>query len=177
MLVLLIDLHLHDGHPVLERHLAHLADLHTGDAYRLALARSNCLSGGELGVHRERRRLDEREAQALVVEDVARDRNREHQQHDDGGEVAGVGFDRPFHFVLAFTGVLGTSPILSGILSSLTMFLSESTAAAAADFQRNVAPGADRSVATCVGGAVTGVFTSVMVCWVSQGAVSFSGGR
>ena len=48
-----------------------------GDADRLALARRDRLRGRELGLERERRRLAEREAQALVGEDVAADAGRD----------------------------------------------------------------------------------------------------
>ena len=68
----------------------------------LALAGRDRLRVGHLGLHRVERLLHEREAQALVGEDVRADREAEHDHADDREEVGEVLLDRGGHPPLAF---------------------------------------------------------------------------
>ena len=73
ILVLGIEVHLDHGVAVLEVDAADVADAHAGDAHGLALAGDDGLRGRELRLQLVGLRLDEREAHALLVEDVDRD--------------------------------------------------------------------------------------------------------
>ena len=86
--VLRIDVHLDLRDAVLQADRADLADLHSGDPHRLALpgrerlARSTSAAYIFTGED-----CDEREAQPLLVEDVAGDEDRQQQQPEDRREV------------------------------------------------------------------------------------------
>ena len=89
-----VDVHRDDRVAVLELDLADVADAHAGDAHGLALARRDGLRGRELGLELERLALP-REAQPLVVEDVAADAARRSTTSPMiAREVAGVLADR-----------------------------------------------------------------------------------
>jgi len=76
------------------------------------------LGRGELGPHREWRALDQRKAEALVGEDVARHAEREHAQHADRHEVAEVLSDRGLHLPVFRSMRLGPSTSGRGSLRS-----------------------------------------------------------
>ena len=74
--------------------LGDVADAHAGDADRLALARDDRLGGLELGLELEGLLLEHRDPQALLLEDVVGDAERDDDQAGDGDEVAQVLADR-----------------------------------------------------------------------------------
>ena len=95
--VLRLELELHDRVAVLELDLADLADLDPGYAHGLALAGLHRLGVGELGLDDERLLLDEREAQPLVLEDVAGHADRDEEEREERDHLAQVLADREDH--------------------------------------------------------------------------------
>ena len=73
--VALLDVQADERAAVVERHLRDVADPHARDLDRLALAGRHGLRVVELDVDAKRLGLGEREAQALLVEDVRRRRS------------------------------------------------------------------------------------------------------
>jgi hypothetical protein len=92
-----LDLEGDDAVSVLELDRLDVADLHARHPQALALARHHGLGGLELGLELERLLLEDRNAQALLLDDVQRDRQRDDHQHGDGDEVAQVLADRGAH--------------------------------------------------------------------------------
>ena len=95
--VLALDREGHDALAVLEVDVGDVADLDAGDADRLALAGHDRLGGLELGLQLEGLLLEDRDPQALLLDDVAGDPEREDQQHEDRQEVPQVLANRGAH--------------------------------------------------------------------------------
>jgi hypothetical protein len=100
-LVLVLDLHHDDGAPVLELHLADLADLDARDVHRLPLPRDDRLPGGQLGLDLIEVGADHgdprRQVETLVREDVAGDPERPHEKEQQRHEDAHLLPDLPPH--------------------------------------------------------------------------------
>src|SRR5207237_5918477 len=82
---------------VLELHVGDLADLHSRHTDRLALARHHRLGRLELRLQLEGLRLEDRDAQALLLDDDDRRDQSHHDQHGDRDEIAEVLADRGGH--------------------------------------------------------------------------------
>jgi hypothetical protein len=96
-LVLGVDLHLDHRAAVHQLDLAYLADLHAGYAHGLPLSRRDGLRGRQLGLQRDRRLLDQREAQPLVGDDVGADPQADRHERDQQQESGQVAPDRVPH--------------------------------------------------------------------------------
>jgi hypothetical protein len=70
--------------PVLVVHGGDVADADSGDAHGLPLARRDRLGGGHVGLQLEGLLLEERDAQALVLDDDVRRGQPHDQQAEDG---------------------------------------------------------------------------------------------
>ena len=117
-----------------------------------------------------------------MVEDVARDHDREHQEHEDGREIDGVGLDRAFHFF----GIPGTRRTLRpSALAVLRTMLQGRRRPAACAGRGSGSVGSGGSGATvvlveplvCWMAPPVGVLRLVMAGWVSQATFSTYGGR
>ena len=91
---LAVDVHRHHRVAVLELDLGDVADAHARDAHGLALAGGDRLRGLELGLELEGRLLEDRDPQPLVLDDVQVETSADHDQAEDGEEVARVLADR-----------------------------------------------------------------------------------
>ncbi len=88
--VLALDVERDHAVPVDQLDLLDLADVDAGDAHGLPLARNDGLGRLELGLELEGLLLEDRDPQALLLEDVVRDPDRENGEHRHRHEVAEV---------------------------------------------------------------------------------------
>ena len=183
ILVLGVEVHLDHGVAVLEVDAADVADAHAGDAHGLALAGDDGLRGRELRLQLVGLRLDEREAHALVVEDVGRDAGGDQDQPDDGREVAEVLLDRghlpAFPSFLSWPSVRSLVGDLELVRQALALERQLHQIDAVLAHLRpavleQLARGVDLAAASAARRAVE---RRSGVCCVSHGTFSFSGGR
>jgi hypothetical protein len=103
VLVLRLDLELEVRHTVFRLDVGYLADLDAGDPHGLPLPRLRRLRVLELDEDLLGLLLDEGEAQALLAEDVAGHTERQHDEAENGQEVAQVLADRVRHRLSFFS--------------------------------------------------------------------------
>src|SRR5205807_1597857 len=129
--VLLVHGERHQRAAVLELDLADVADADAGDADRLPLAGDDRLRGGELGLQRPGRLVDDRQPQALVLERVQADGAGDEEDPDHRPEAEAVAEQDPprgrarsaaiDHGVLLSRWRVCSSPSVSGAERTLSL--------------------------------------------------------
>ena len=110
---LAVDVHRHDRVTVLVVDGRDVADANAGHPDRLALAGGHGLGGREVGLELEGLLLEQRDPQALVLDDDVRREQADRQEAEDRQEIAQVVSDRLAHQPFApFTGLDGSGSLM-----------------------------------------------------------------
>ena len=122
----------HLGDAVDELDALDVADLDAGDVDRLTLSGDDGLGGLEVGLELERLLLQDRDAQALVLDDHVAREQRDDQQDEDRDEVAEVLADRRAHQPAPRRGGFDTGSFAAGSVQAFCQLVHSGSACRAA---------------------------------------------